>query len=601
MRRPPSPARGLRGLLLVMVFTMAGLTVVRTDASAASGGTSQELAHRLLGLLQSDSAQIDQAFVIDLSGSVQAILPISRKMMREFISTHARDGDTLMVVAVGTRPRVVLDGVTIDGGNRPRLLEAVDRISPDAFGPGFSDHTDLDAAMYRTLRRFDDMNHDRASKGLLPNRQVVEVFSDFIKDPPAGSPHARPGSPASKALEALSRRLVLRQTIDAASIQAEHAIDLHGVPLAIKSSDFRVPEAASSGHAVGSFEAWLGGLAARFDPRAGLPLAGEPASGPPRLLQQALADNLQVGLPTGFRSRSDGPGVVADLPVTNGFRSLQVRELGLASASGGPEPLELVLPEGRTTLAPGETINFEVILPELVEPGFMAEEPARYASRSLSVALLGHLESVATGSPAAVSLEDVMAPVTRMVDLEIPPDARWRQVLLGLLGAALLAFGGFLVSRSRGPTHLDLELELLDPATGELRSDKVMLARGGKIVIGGERETRFPSLRKTEALLEVERRGQDIGIRSLAHDHHVVVEGRPLSAGQHTGVPTRATVRISKFSGGELLWELQVARPRRKSAHDDDAPGDREIPGSPPQLPGEDFGSGSSYDRFRRR
>lgn len=593
------------GHLLAALF-LTGLAVARPDPALGAGGTPPEVVRRLLQLLQSDSPHIDQAFVLDLSGSVDAILPISRRMMREFVSAHGHEGDTLVVVAVGTRPEVVVDAVTLDDHNRADVLRTIETLSASSFGPDFARYTDLDAAMLRTLQRLDNLNRARVEVGAVPHRQVIETFSDFVKEPPPTSPHVRPGSAASRTLAALSRRLVLLRTMDAARIQTEHAIDLHGVPLAIQQSEFRAPGAASVGRAVGSFEAWLEGLAARFDPRAGMMSGTGPSGAAPGAMQAALEGSIRVGNPENFRPNSDGPGLVADLPVANDFRGLQVRDFGavvVPAAAGATGVLDVVLPAGRGLLGPASTLSLEVVLPGLEAPPWHATEPALYASQSFSIQLQGTLESLATGSPEGVALEQVMGPVTRTLSLEIPPDPLGRQVLIGLACLLVLGLSAFAARQLLGPGLLVLEVDVLEADTQDNRKEEVALARGGSWTLGGARPGQSTTMKKAGELFRLVRSGADAVVESLSATWVIQVDGRPLPQGSRAPLKSRSTLKVMKDHGGELLVTVEVRlRSASQAGGRPAGPGSGGHPagvaGQPPPLSGEDFPPRTGPRRF---
>jgi hypothetical protein len=532
--------------------TLAGWFLLGA-APAAFAADDERAFFETLRLLQVESQNVDQAYVLDVSGSMKATLPVSRKMMTEFIRDLARDGDRLLVVAVGAGARVLINE-DVGTGNRQRLLKQVADPNFTNGSADFESATDLDAGTFEVLKRFDGLNEARMRHEGTPRRQIIHTFSDFKKEPLASSPFAQTGSAQSQALSGLQRRIKRLTVKDAPSIKQDFpAINFNGVPFRIEQTEFLLPT-QGKGAALSAFDGYLRQMIAdEFEVRTRTPERANRFAKRLDKLRGEVAKRLVIANPTNFTMAPGGKGVVGVVKVKNGFQQTTMQAFGLAVVSTDGDTVAEV-PAATTDLAPDQEAAFEVTFPELVAPKWYSLEPIRYQGQRLTLRPIGTAK-IGEKNPDTRDLAMLAAAQTLTFDIEIPPNPT-PLFGLGALLLALLAGGGVWFVRAQlGPKELTLQVKIHDPS-GDAANRELKLANGGYLVFGGKDRGNVIIPGIEEPLVKIVRKGTALVAEGAATRLHVLVDAQNLKEGQAVALKEKGRILAKQDTVGAHLVEI---------------------------------------------
>ena len=569
---------------LSLLLSLALFLALGAPPASAEVERQQEF-YDLMRLLQAESRSQDQAYILDLSGSMRESLPVARQMMTSFVRDLSREGDRLVVVVVGADARTVIDA-EVTPASRPQLLRQLEDPNLGTFEPTFSQFTDLDAGTYRTLRRLDELNEKRVRDGGLPYRQLVFTFSDFKKEPPPGSAFASEASAPARTLQHLKERLALRRVKEAADIDPKFATKFKGVPLRIEQHDFSVPAHVSARPSDGSFAAYLRALiAGTFETRDRKPVVS-PLDAEIERLRAEAGKYLTLSNPSDFTRAPDGRGVFGVIQVSSKFANTTLKGLSLAAVA--PHSLKTVaveLPDQTIDLAPGQSAGFQVRFPGLEPPPWYSTGTAEYPDNRLGLQALG-TAVVGEVKPTEVALANVIPPTSLAFAITIPANPALLYLLIGfiLLVIAVAAFVS--VRRMMGPAELRLQVRIHDGQ--EETSRELVLVRGAQQTLGGKTRGNVHVPGVDEELCRIIRQGNQLLAEGLATRLTLQLDSAPLKAGQklfmrekgrlvikHDGVgPQVAEIAYQQVSreGGRPAAPPAAADRRRRPAADEFAP-----------------------------
>ena len=541
----------LGGALAASWLVSASWLVATPPALAAS---EEQVFYDLLRFVQVESLNLDQAYVLDTSGSMKSTLPVARKMMANFVRDLARDGDRLLVVAVGAQARVLVDE-QVDQNNRTRLVSMVESPRLTELGAAFEAYTDLDAGTFSVLKRFDKLNEERVRRGELPRRQLLHTFSDFKPEPAPGSPFSGAGSAQATELKALKGRVELRKAKSADAIQAGSKIDFRGVPFRIEQTEFVVPGAPRAGAAAGgTFDGYLRQMIAEdFETRRRTATAPKAFAKRIEKMRAEVAKRLAVTGPVDFTTAPDGVGVVGVIKVKNGFERTTFQGLGIAAGPGEGQTTA-VLPTGTTELAPGQETTFEVQFPALQAPAWYATEGAVYAGQKLIIQPQGSaIVTDVKSRPLAIAA--LIAAQTLAFDIAIPANPAWLYGLLGLLVFLALAGVVFWLRWRMGPRELSVRLRIHD-VSGEPSVKEAKLANGGFQTLGGKERGSVHLVGIDEPLVKIVRQGRTVVAESCASKLTVMVDAALLKPGVRVVLKEKGRIVVKQDTVGPHVVEI---------------------------------------------